>query len=24
LEENYWNGKTDIQLNVKDMRFEED
>ena len=23
LEENYWNGKTDIQLNVKDIRFEE-
>ena len=24
LEENYWNGKTDIQINVKDMRFDED
>ena len=24
LEENYWNGKTDIQLNVKDLRFDED
>lgn len=23
LEENYWNGRTDIQLNVKDLRFEE-
>lgn len=23
LEENYWNGRTEIQLNVKDMRFEE-
>jgi single-stranded-DNA-specific exonuclease len=22
LEENYWNGKTEIQLNVKDIRFE--
>ena len=24
LEENYWNGKTDIQINVKDLRFDED
>ena len=24
LEENYWNGKTDIQLNVKDIRFDDD
>ena len=24
LEENYWNGKTEIPLNVKDIRFEED
>ena len=24
LEENYWNGRTDIQINVKDMRFDED
>ena len=24
LEENYWNGKTEIQLNVKDLRFEEE
>ena len=24
LEENYWNGKTEIQLNVKDIKFEED
>ena len=24
LEENYWNGKTEIQLNVKDLRFDED
>ncbi len=24
LEENYWNGKTEIQLNVKDIEFEED
>lgn len=23
LEENYWNGKTEIQLNVKDIRFHE-
>lgn len=23
LEENYWNGRTDIQLNAKDLRFEE-
>lgn len=23
LEENYWKGRTEIQLNVKDMRFEE-
>ena len=23
LEENYWNGRTDIQLNVKDLRFED-
>ena len=23
LEENYWNGRTDIQLNVKDIKFEE-
>ncbi len=23
LEENYWNGKTEIQLNVKDIKFEE-
>ena len=22
IEENYWNGKTEIQLNVKDLRFE--
>lgn len=24
LEENYWNGRTDIQLNVKDMKLEEE
>ena len=24
LEENYWNGRTDIQINVKDLRFDED
>ena len=24
LEENYWNGRTEIQLNVKDMRFDDD
>ena len=24
LEENYWNGRTEIQLNVKDIRFEEE
>ena len=24
LEENYWNGKTEIQLNVKDLKFEDD
>lgn len=24
LEENYWNGKTEIQLNVKDIKFEEE
>ena len=24
LEENYWNGKTDIQINVKDLRFDEE
>ncbi|KWW31982.1 MAG: single-stranded-DNA-specific exonuclease [bacterium P3] len=24
LEENYWNGKTEIQLNVKDIRFDDD
>jgi len=24
LEENYWNGKTEIQLNVKDIEFEDD
>ena len=24
LEENYWNGKTEIQINVKDLRFDED
>jgi single-stranded-DNA-specific exonuclease len=22
LEENYWNGKTEIQLNVKDIKFD--
>ena len=24
LEENYWNGKTEIQINVKDLHFDED
>ena len=24
LEENYWNGRTEIQLNVKDMQFDDD
>lgn len=24
LEENYWNGRTDIQINVKDLRFDDD
>ena len=24
LEENYWNGRTDIQINVKDLHFDED
>ena len=24
LEENYWNGKTEIQINVKDLRFDEE
>ena len=24
LEENYWNGRTDIQINVKDLRFDEE